>query len=96
MRKLVLSVVIILGMGFSASAQYFNNDESNQRPGGGLFGFGAVSDEMFYGAGDVNDKSLLPILPVHDQDDDQDAPIGSGALLLIGMGAAYVMTKKNK
>ena len=98
MKKLVLIIAIVLGMTFGASAQYFDNgNNSGPRQGGGLFGYGAVSDEYFYGAGGYDrDGGLLPLLPIHNQDGDQDAPLGSGALLLIGMGAAYAVAKKNK
>lgn len=37
---------------------------------------------------------VLPNLPGHGHSDNQDAPIGGGALLLIGFGAAYALTKK--
>lgn len=37
-----------------------------------------------------------PGLPGHGEEGDQDAPLAGGALLLIGFGAAYAMSKKNK
>ena len=93
MKKLVLTVAIVLGMTFGASAQYFTkNDQPNQ--GGGLFGRGMVSDESFYGAAGTNGN--LPLLPLHNQDGNQDAPLGGGALLLIGFGAAYAASKRRK
>ena len=93
MKKLVLTVAIVLGMTFGASAQYFaKNDQPNQ--GGGLFGRGMVSDEIYYGAAGA--YSNLPLLPIHNQDGNQDAPLGSGALLLIGFGAAYAASKRRK
>ena len=100
MKKLVLTIAIVLGMAFGASAQYFDYGKtSGPRQGGGLFGYGAVSDEYFYGAGGFNENTnpLLPLLPFHNLDEDQNAsPVGSGALLLIGMGAAYAAAKKKK
>lgn len=93
MKKLVLTIAIVLGMTFGASAQYFTkNDQPNQ--GGGLFGRGMVSDEVYYGAGGYNGG--LPLLPFHNQEGDQDAPLGGGALLLIGFGAAYAASKRRK
>lgn len=71
--------------------------------GGGLFQRGVVSDEEYYGAsGYFNytfldrdpENSLLPILPGHGFDENQNAPLGSGVLLLIGFGAAYALRKK--
>lgn len=93
MKKIVITNAILFGIVFGASAQYFDN--GNQRQGGGLFGYGDVSDEYFYGGGNVNGNPLLPGLPSHNGEN-QDAPIGGGSLLLIGFGAAYAMTKKNK
>ena len=93
MKKLALTIAIVLGMCITSFAQ-------NQR-GGGLFQYGWVSDEEFYGIGysyqdfDRTDP-LFPRLPIHGEDDNQNAPLGSGALLLIGFGAAYALKKRNK
>ena len=38
----------------------------------------------------------MPNLPDHDETGNQDAPLAGGALLLIGFGAAYAMTKRKK
>ncbi len=38
-----------------------------------------------------------PFLPGHGESDDQNAsPLGGGALLLIGFGAAYALKKRNE
>ncbi len=88
MKKLALTIAIIFGLGFGVYAQ------------GGLFGYGAVSDEEYYGAGYSDPyrttDPLMPGLPGHGQTDNQQAPLGGGALLLIGFGAAYAMKKRNK
>lgn len=93
MKKLALTFAIILGITLGAYAQY----------GGGLFQRGAVSDEEYYGAGyfTYNDRisdpnPLIPILPFHGETDNQEAPVGSGMLLLIGFGAAYALKKKRE
>ncbi len=89
MKKLVMTISIILGMTFAASAQYFG--DNGQPQGGGLFGRGEIYNS------DGNNGNMMPLLPAHGQTDNQNAaPLGSGALLLIGFGAAYAMTKKNK
>ena len=94
MKKLVLTIAIVLGITFGASAQYFANNDAQPNQGGGLFGRGMVSDEMFYGAAGTNG---LPLLPLHGQTENQDVlPLGSGALLLIGFGAAYAASKRRK
>ncbi len=95
MKKLVLTIAVVLGMTLGASAQYFANNDAQPNQGGGLFGRGMVSDEMFYGASGTNGN--LPLLPLHGQEGNQDAtPLGSGALLLIGFGAAYAASKRRK
>ena len=86
MKKTLLTIAIILTMTLSASAQ------------GGLFGYGAVSDEDFYDAAyGFQDRTdgLLNLPSAHGVDTDQyGAPLGGGALLLIGFGAAYALKKQ--
>ena len=88
MKKIALTIAIVLGMTFGASAQYF---DSNGQPQGGLFGRGATPDYA-----DGENGTGAPMLPAHGLDTNTNAPLGSGALLLIGFGAAYAMSKKNK
>lgn len=85
-----MTIAIVLGMTLGASAQFFGDDEP-QPQGGGLFGCGATPDYANAGNG-----AGAPMLPAHGQNTNQDAPLGSGALLLIGFGAAYAMSKKNR
>ena len=87
MKKLILTIAVILGISLSVNAQYFG--------GGGLFERGLVSDEEFYGAGGLRDGGL-PNLPVHGQTDNQDAPLGGGILLLAGLGAAYALSRRER
>ena len=90
MKKLALTFAIILGLGIGAFAQ------------GGLFRYGAVCDEEYYGSAywalDENERTQgllgFPGLPGHGETDNMDAPLGGGALLLIGFGAAYVLKKR--
>ena len=84
MKKTIITLAIIFGLGLGAFAQ------------GGLFQYGAVSDEEYYGAGFRGDNGANPlILPGHGETTDSPAaPLGGGALLLIGFGAAYAMKKK--
>ncbi len=93
MKKLALIIAIVLGINFCTFAQW----------GGGLFQRGAETDEQSYGTSyfdyiyerDIVNP-ILPGLPDHDLDTNQDAPLGGGVLLLIGFGAAYAMKKKRK
>ena len=88
MKKLILTIAVILGISLSVNAQYFSS-------GGGLFEGGMVSDEEFYGAGGLRDGGL-PSLPNHGLSDNQDAPLTGGLLILAGLGAAYALKKKNE
>ena len=87
MKKTIITLAIIFGLGLGAFAQ------------GGLFQYGAVSDEEYYGAGySRGEGGLNPlVLPDHGQSDNAPAaPLGGGALLLIGFGAAYALKKKRE
>ena len=93
MKKIALTIAIVLGISMSSFAQ------------GGLFQYGEVSDQDYYGSAwyalDQNNEFqrnslLLPGLPFHGETDNMDAPLGGGALLLIGFGAAYALKKRNK
>ena len=91
MKKLTLTLAIVLGMTLGAIAQ---------QSGGGLFQRGYVSDEQFYGAGYYSDRingTLMPVLPDHNSNNNQDAsPLGSGIALLLGMGGAYLVGKRRR
>ena len=77
-------------MTIGASAQYFG--DNGQPNGGGLFGRGETRDA------DNGGNVSAPLLPGHGQTTNQNAetPLGSGALLLIGFGAAYALSKRSK
>lgn len=82
MKKLVLTIAVMISLTMGAFAQ-----------GGGLFQRGGMPNDA-----DAGNPSG-PMLPAHGESTNQPAnntPVGSGALLLIGFGAAYAMTKKNK
>ena len=131
MKKLALTIAIVMSMGLSLTAQI---DENMYETKGGLFGMGQTmfenpNDEMFlpfeyaeeetfvpetyFGMDDNGNAGLfglgttiggnrngtnglidLPI--VHGSNDDQNGPLGSGILLLAGMGAAYLLKNKKK
>ena len=90
MKKLVLSIVLVMGLALGAQAQYFGQTNDNQQ-GGGLFGRGNTPEQP------GTPRGGNPLLPGHGEGDDVNAaPIGSGVLLLLGMGAAYAVTKRRK
>ena len=74
----------------------FNMDffNFNDGMGGGLFGRGNTPTGV--GSGFRTGTSLLGLPLLHGSNEDTDAPLGSGALLLAGLGAAYLMAKKRK
>lgn len=89
MKKLALSIAIVLGMSLGAFAQ------------GGLFQYGNAYDDYGTRTGlraPLTDP-LIPIVPGHGFDGSQDGtetPLAGGALLLIGFGAAYALKKRSK
>ena len=92
MKKTLVTIAIVLGITFGAMAQ---------QSGGGLFQRGLVSDEVYYGGGygyddyyDYRGTGLF--LPIHGETDNQDAPVGSGIAVLLGLGGAYLVAKKRR
>lgn len=89
MKKLSLVLAIVLGMGTMAFAQET--------------GFETYEEAGFFGKGfrlfeKNEDESLLGLPAEHgsEQDANAEAPLGSGILLLAGMGAAYLLKNKEK
>ena len=84
MKKAILTLAIVLGMGMISFAA-----QDNQ--GGGLFGYG---DKIY----DRETGDRTPMLPNHGETENQDgdAPLGSGIVALIGFGAAYAFAKKRE
>ena len=88
MKKLVMTIAIVLSMGATTFAQDVEVYEER-----GLFGMGKESS--IFGAKAGEDALLLPD---HGETDDQDAdaPLGTGIALLTTLGAAYLVAKKRK
>ena len=129
MKKLALTIAIVLGMGMSLTAQI---DENMYETKGGLFGLGQsiftnTDEEMFLPYGYAEEETFVPEMysgmddngglfglgnnglysgnnrggllelpSTHGTDQDSNAPLGSGILLLAGMGAAYLLKNKKK
>lgn len=85
MKKLSITIAILLGMSITAFAA---------PDGGGLFQRGMVPDEEYFGSR-INER---PIMPYHELNTNQPAstPLGSGIAVLLGLGAAYLVGKKSK
>ena len=100
MKKLILTATIILSLTMGSFAQGFY--QNNEAMGGGLFSRGPAYDGMTRDGG-----TFSLCLPGHNfttnwnggsqgHDDDLIVPLGSGALLLMGFGGAYALSKRKK
>ena len=82
MKKLALTIAIVLGLGMTSFA------DPN---GGGLFNRGEAMevnrDEIF---------PMLPDHNLPDNQDAGDTPVGSGIVLLSVLGGAYLIGKKRR
>jgi len=87
MKKLALTIAIVLGLGM---ATFANPDE------GGLFQRGTTpANESLYGARE-GEGLMTPGLPGHGSGGNEPAPLGSGIAVLLGLGAAYMVGKKRR
>ena len=89
MKKLVLTIAIVLGMGSMVFAQNGVYADEEVYELNGLFGKG---DGIF------RDDVLKPLLPNHEEGDNFDAngPLGSGIAVLVSLGAAYAVARKRR
>ena len=94
MKKLTLTIAIILGMTMTTFAE-----------GGGLFNRGnnarnGASGYSYFSTDGLSDirteDPFNPLLPAHGLEDNQDAPLGSGIVALMSLGAAYMVAKKHR
>ena len=86
MKKLVLTIAIVLGLGMTTFA------DPN---GGGLFQRGTTPE--LYGNRGEGDPDM-PLLPNHGSDENQGAttPLGTGIAVLADLGGAYLVAKKRR
>ena len=80
MKKTLLTIAIVMTMGFCASAQI-----------DGFYKWNDADNEIFREGGESFDISLPSS---HGVDYDSDAPLGSGLFILGALGAGYVLRKK--
>ena len=104
MKKLVLTAAIILGFVMGSFAQ------EDQPTGGGLFGYGRHPGQQMrddeaglflpgdgtHGIGGNADGTDTYFDDTEWNWQSHISPLGSGALLLMGFGAAYAMSKRKK
>ena len=86
MKKLALTIAIVLGLGMTSFA------DPN---GGGLFQRG-TSQEKDGVYGNRESSLLTPGLPNHGETGNQDAPLGTGIAVLAALGGAYLVCKRRK
>ena len=89
MKKQIMTIAIVLGLSMTSFAQ------------GGLFHRGANADGTpaevsLTGDGTKGPGDNTPMLPIHNQNDNEPAPLGSGIVLLTALGAGYIVAKKRK
>lgn len=90
MKKYIITLVLALGFGMNVNAQF------GQYSQGGSDAFFSASSGVEYRETE-NEWATLPSLPGFGSYEDQnadDAPVGSGLLLLAGMGLAYGLRKR--
>ena len=85
MKKLALTLAIVLGLGMTTFAD-----------GGGLFQRGNTPEQENAYFKNGERFGGFPGVPGHGESDDQDAPLGTGIVLLAGLGAAYLVGKKRR
>ncbi|MCR5658388.1 MAG: hypothetical protein K6G25_03575 [Bacteroidales bacterium] len=95
MKKLALTIAI-LGLGISGFAQgsMFNRQSNAEN---GSSGNVYYSESKVNRDGEVGLLNGIPGMPGHGETDDQPgqgAPLGSGIVLLAGLGAAYLVGKR--
>ena len=84
MKKLAIIIALILGMSTVSFAQ------------GGLFKRGAEPEGEVYGPRDSNGMPLLPSAHNQNGNQDADAPLGGGILVLAALGAGYAIVRRKK
>ncbi len=90
MKKLALTIAIVLGLSMTTFA------------GGGLFHRGdnasnGATGYNYFGSTEMGNRADgTPMLPAHGLDSNQNAPVGSGIVVLMGLGAAYMVAKKRR
>ena len=83
MKKLALTISIVLGLGLTTFAGH----------DGGLFKRGATAENANSREGS---GIMTPGLPGHGSSENSDAPLGTGIAVFAGLGAAYLISKRRK
>ena len=86
MKKLLIATAIVLGLSMTTFAQtsIFQRENSGEK------------GTSLYESKGLTKGGFGPNLPGHGETGDGDAPLGSGIVLLAGLGAAYMVAKKRR
>ena len=88
MKRFLITLSFIVALGISANAQKYSYVDAQSD------GFFTPNTE---GSGEYRfGENVFPSVPGQYIYADQPAPVGSGLLLLAGMGAAYALRKRRK
>ena len=93
MKKLVLTIAIVLMMGTTVFAQNGGGALKRSKE----YQENLNANRMNYRGGMRN--TATPYLPGFNSDEDYDgtqSPLGSGVAVLVGLGAAYLVGKRRK
>jgi len=96
MKKNILTIAIVLGLCMTS----FAGDGLKEM--GGVFQRGKNVPENYNSSlfnsrnGGSREEVVLPALPNYGENSDQVSPLGSGVVVLMGLGAAYLVGKRRK
>lgn len=85
MKKVLVTLAIVLGMGLAADAQYNTSGNDN---------FFSTLDEVGNGLDKPGGVELPGIPGGHGNGGDSPVPLGTGLFILTALGAGYAMKKK--
>jgi len=88
MKKVLVTLSLVIVLGLGANAQYFDNTQATD-------GFFSTTPSGQYRDGSADDI-VFPGMPGMGMYTDQSAPLGSGLVLLAGMGLAYGLKRREK
>ena len=83
MKKIIFAIAIVMTMGLCANAQ-----------SDGFFKWNDADNEMNREISNSGDPFALPVY--HGADNNPNAPLGSGLLVLTALGAGYAVARKRK
>jgi LPXTG-motif cell wall-anchored protein len=85
MKNLFITLALILGLSLVADAQQ-----------GGLFGKGPMRESYETQTQSREGGLMLPSSHGETGDQSGDAPLGTGTAIFLGLGAAYLVSKKRR